>query len=133
MRLLLASLLLAAPAAGCMLDDGAPEPAQPPTVTTGAYHHFVQTGWVLPASNDDVQALAFDIDGRGDPTDNQLGAWINALDGLGLDVQLANSEAFDSGAVVVLHSVRADSIENDGSVTWRILDGQIHEVAITPG
>jgi hypothetical protein len=124
MRVLLSLALLLAPAAACVDDDPA-EPA-PPAVTSGAYHHYAQTAWNLPTSSTDARGFGFDLDDDGD-VENQAGAVIGALIGIGLDVEGANLDAFDRGAVVALYSVRADSLARDASVSWRVLNG------ISPG
>lgn len=123
MRLRLMALLFA-PAAACV-DD--PNLSEPPVVDSGRYHHFAQTGWIIPATYGEGNSTGFDFDDNGE-IDNQAGAVMGGLQAFGLDVLTANREAFASGDLVVLHSVRADSLVDDASASWRILSG----LAVTP-
>jgi hypothetical protein len=124
MRLPLATvflLALSAPLAACVTDD--PALPEPPVVDSGRYHHYVQTGWTLPATSSEAYQLAFDLDGDGSG-DNNAGNIIGALAGLGLDASGTSAGAFARGDVVILHSVRADDLVDDGAVSWRVLAGE---------
>ena len=99
-----------------------PEPTAP-VVDSGAYHTYVQTGWELPTTQDQARDLGFDVDDDGMP-DNQGGALVSALGGIGLDLTGASATAFASGDVVTLHRLRADALTDDDSVSWEVLVGQ---------
>ncbi len=116
--------LLALPAltAACVMDPGPPDEDPPPVVTSGTYHHFVQTGWDLPLTSAEAQTIGFDLDDDG-RRDNQAGGVISALSGIGLDLVGASATAFTGGELVILHSVRADGLIDDGAVSWRVLGG----------
>lgn len=106
----------------CLLDEDGPGEPVPPVVTSGTYHHYAQSSWTLPASSNEAHTLGFDLDGDG-TIENQAGAVMAALDGLGLDVQTESDRAITDGDLVILHSVRADQLGDDGSVSWRVLAG----------
>jgi hypothetical protein len=121
-------LLAATALPACLSDDADPVDADPPVVTTGTYRHYVQRAWALPATSADALQFGFDFDGDR-LVDNQAGAVIGALAGLGLDVQIASDRALSSGSVVILHSVRADDLARDATVDWRVFTG---EPLVTP-
>ena len=100
------------------------DPAEPgpPTVETGAYHGYVQRGWVLPHNATEAQALGLDVDSDG-TIDNQIGAVIGSLINLGLELDTAATDAFASGDVIALHRLRADDLATDSSVEWRTFTG----------
>lgn len=102
---------------------------QVPSVRSGEYHHFAQSNWRLATNYDEVRDASFDVDGRAnDGTDNNIGMLIAAVGTVGdLDLFTASTQAFSSGALVQLHSVRADSLGGDGSVTWRLFQGMPSE------
>ncbi|HVV82059.1 MAG TPA: hypothetical protein VHE35_03225 [Kofleriaceae bacterium] len=111
--------LACAPLAACTDEP----PAGPPDVTTGAYHTYAQTGWILPHNASEARTVGADLDGDG-VIDNQAGSLIGSLIGLGLDLDGASAAAFSDGDVVALHRVRADSLVTDGSIEWTTYDGQ---------
>ncbi|HUQ02967.1 MAG TPA: hypothetical protein VM261_10750 [Kofleriaceae bacterium] len=116
-------LLAAATLPACLLEGDGPDEPVPPDVTSGTYRHYAQSSWTLPATSEDARRYGFDFDG--DRTiDNQAGAVIAALDNIGLDVQTASDTAITAGELVILHSVRADELTDDGSVSWRVLSGR---------
>lgn len=121
MRLLAFPLAAAALLPAC-LDDDDSDARVPPTVTTGTYHHYAQSAWIIPATSEMAQRHGFDLDGDG-RIDNQAGAVMAALGGIGLDVQTESDRALAGGDLVVLHSVRADTLVDDASVSWRVLAG----------
>lgn len=105
----------------CSLESVDPGP-EPPVVTSGTYHHYAQRLFNLPANSTEAFQMGFDLDDDG-TVDNQAGAVIAALGGLGLDVQTASDEALNGGGLVILHSVRADALVDDTSVSWRVMAG----------
>ncbi|MBZ0236442.1 MAG: hypothetical protein K8M05_29210 [Deltaproteobacteria bacterium] len=106
----------------CLTDDPDLEEPAPPVVTTGAYHHYAQRAWLLPSTSDEARAMGYDFD-RDGRADNQAGDVIAALGRIGLDVATESARAIDDGDVVILHSVRADALGDDASVSWRVLAG----------
>jgi hypothetical protein len=118
-RAYIALSLVLAPAAACIDSE---EPDEVPVVRTGDFHHFMQTAWVVPTTWQEVRGQGFDFLDNGG-VQNAIGHVLEQLDGFGLDLALANIEGFGNGDVVVLHSVRADSLDTDTSVSWRVLNG----------
>lgn len=106
----------------CYMDDHDLEEPGPPVVSSGVYHHYVQSSWTLPTSSEEARSFGFDFDKDG-RIDNQAGGVIAALSGIGLDVQTASDVAITDGDVVILHTVRADALVSDPSVSWRVLSG----------
>lgn len=117
--------LVAAALPGCIY-YAEPPADEPPIVDSGDYVQFVQTGWSLPTTSRLANELGMDLDGDG-YNDNVIGAVIGALNGIGLEVTLANEEAFGSGDLVLLHSLRADSLADDATVSWQLLLGSPSE------
>lgn len=122
MRLRHLPLLLAAALPACV-DPASPD--APPAVTSGELHHFAQTGWSVPTVDED-RTLGFDLDGDG-RRDNAGGALLRTLATIGLDVGGASADAFARGEVVQLHSLRADALDDDASVSWRLFVGLSRE------
>ena len=118
-RLLTLALSLSPLAAACTSDD---EPAPPPEVTTGAYHGYVQRGWVLPHNAAEARQIGLDLDGDLD-VDNQAGGLIGALVNLGLELDTIADDTFASGQVVALHRLRADALTDDPTIEWRTYEG----------
>jgi len=106
----------------CLLDENPPDEPVPPIVTSGTYHHYVQSSWTLPATSADARGFGFDFDEDGG-IDNQAGQVIAALGGIGLDIQTESDRALSEGDLVILHTVRADALADDASVSWRVLSG----------
>lgn len=115
---LVASLALPA----CLLEDADPVAPSPPIVTSGTYHHYAQSAWIIPATTEEARRHGFDLD-RDGRVDNQAGAVMAALGGIGLDVQTESDRAITDGDLVILHAVRADALVDDASVAWRVLAG----------
>lgn len=112
---LLASLALLAPsllACTDAADDG------PPQVSTGSHSAFVQRGWRMPATSMAARDVGFDLDHDGS-RDNLVGSLIGGLADLGLAIEDANLELIGSGDPILAHVVRADRLDDDGSVAWQ--------------
>jgi hypothetical protein len=120
--LLLPLAALPAFTGACLLDETGPDAPVPPAVTSGTYHHYVQSSWRLPSTSDEARRVGFDLDGDGQ-VENAAGQVLAALGGLGLDVQTESDRAIVAGELVILHSVRADDLVDDASVSWRVLAG----------
>jgi hypothetical protein len=90
-------------------------------VSTGTYHHYITD--TIDVSNPDQNAL--DLDGDRRP-DNVLGSILNTIAAFGgpsggINIQKTVTDAVDNGQIVILHSMRADDVVRDNSVSWRIL------------
>jgi hypothetical protein len=123
MRALVLPLAIPALLVGACVVDSGPDAPEPPVVTSGTYHHYAQRLFTLPSNSSEARELGMDLDGD-DLVDNQAGAVIGALSSLGLDVQTASDEALTDGGLVILHSVRADELAGDDSVSWRVMAGR---------
>ena len=85
-------------------------------------HGYVVNQLLVPTTNDQARAYAFDIDKDGE-VDNQLGYVFSVLASQGLDLQGAMDASIDSGAVVMLLSVQTTSLTNAKGVKVRLLRG----------
>lgn len=118
-----ASLCLAA---ACVDTSGGP--ATTPA-DTGPTRHYRQTGWLLPSQLRDVGELGVDVDKDANHTlDNALGLVIAMIAEKDVDFQSASDAAFDTGQVVLRHSLRADDLQRDATITWIVYDGAGAEV-----
>ncbi len=115
----LRSALLASPLITLIACADQPGEPGPPDVTTGAHHAFIQHGWRLPPASSDWRAIGFDLDHDG-TIDNNAGALIGALGGIGLPIDDANVELVGSGELIVAHVIRADRLDRDASVAWQL-------------
>src|SRR5689334_15999153 len=93
--------------------------------TSGDYHHYVTSGLRIPTSGELQREYGLNIDG--DPAgrpDNQLGNVFVALtSNSDADLQGEVDSAIADGSLVVLHSVRADDLDTDKSVSWQVYLG----------
>ncbi len=103
----------------CAADNGNGSGTEP--ADTGTFYDFVQTEMKLPANASDTK-YSLDIDDDG-TKDNQLGSVLGILASQGIDIQTTVDENIASGDMVLLHSVRADDLSNDGSVSWQVYVG----------
>jgi hypothetical protein len=86
---------------------------------TGSYNHFVTSNLKIGDTATDAAALAFvNFDGQGGD-DNALGTSLANFSSV-LNVDTALATAVTEGTIVILHSVRADDITADPSVSWQI-------------
>jgi hypothetical protein len=96
-----------------------------PDVTSGEYHHYVTSGLRIPTSGELQREYGLNIDG--DPAgrpDNQLGNVFVALtSNSDADLQGEIDGAIADGSLVLLHSVRADDLGADSSVSWQVYPG----------
>src|SRR5688572_18141775 len=106
-----------AAAAACADDESGPTPP-----TSGEYHHYVTTDLRVPLSAELQREYGLDLDN--DPSqkpDNQLGSVFVALSSNSdADLQGRIDDALAGGKLVLLHSVRADALAADGSVSWQV-------------
>jgi hypothetical protein len=119
MRSISAALLVAT---GCASDPTGTEP-----VTSGAYHHYVTSSLRIPTSAELQREYGLNINARTDPSnkpDNQLGNVFVALtSNSDADLQGVIDAAIGDGSLVLLHSVRADALASDKTVSWDVYVG----------
>lgn len=117
--LLLASGLAIAPAACGGDDDDTTMDSSPIDPDTGTYSHFVTTDLILPTAGG---MYAKDLDGDG-LKDDKLGGLLALISTLATgDASLQSNidNAITEGNLVLLHSVRADDLASDSSVSWSL-------------
>jgi hypothetical protein len=112
--------LFIAASAACASEDPGPEP-----VTSGAYHHYVTSAIRVPTTAELQVLYGLDIDGDPDARpDNQLATVFVALSSNSdTDLQARANDALAAGSLIALHSVRADGLDGDRSVSWRVYRG----------
>ena len=118
-------ILLAACSA--MVPTPAPTPTAVVMPSTGIQYQFVTNSLLLPATREDTQTFALNIDG--DPqqkVDNKFGELFTMLMSAApsLNLQLTLDQAVNGGQLVSLHTVQANDLLNDSSVSWSIFQGQ---------
>jgi hypothetical protein len=120
-RMGMAAAIGALALAGCGGDDGFKQPEPP---DTGDYYHYVQTSLLVPTTPAEQQRYGLDLDGdpQGRP-DNRLGGVFSVLSGF-MDMQSQIDEAIEGGSLILLHSIRADDIVSDSSVSWQVYIGE---------
>lgn len=125
---ILISLLLAACSA---LKPTPIQPASTPTTvvtpSTGAQYQFVTNKLMLPATREQTQTFALNIDD--DPKqnlDNKFGELLTLLVSAapGLELQPTLDQAVNNGQLVSLHMLKTDDLLNDPSVSWFVFLGQ---------
>ena len=88
---------------------------------TGTYTHYVTNSLKVGATAVEANSFAFDLDGDGE-VDDALGRTL-ALVGAFLDVDGRINVALKAGQIILLHSLRADSLTSDTTTSWRVLVG----------
>jgi hypothetical protein len=116
-----------------------PTPAQPvstPTVVvtpaTGLQYQFVTDKLLLPATREQTQAFALNVDNDSQQNpDNKFGELLTLLTSAvpGLELQSTLDQAVDDGQLVSLHMVKTDDFLNDPSVSWSLFLGQRAQTA----
>ena len=91
-----------------------------PAVTSGTYNHYATSSLKVGATASEAMSFAFDVDGNG-RADNALGTFLS-IPAVGADSAISN--ALSMGDFIILHSVRADNLTSDSTVSWRILLGE---------
>src|SRR4029078_2213630 len=86
--------------------------------TSGTYNHFPNSQLKIGSSANEANGYAFDLDGVAGK-DNSLGGVLAGLNGT-LMIDAAIQSALTAGDFVILHSVRADSLTSDTTVSWQI-------------
>ena len=110
----------AAPAVDAVVDASAGDAAVP----TGAYHHYVLRRLLIPRTPAEKTAFGLNIDGDpADVVDNALGGLLQFLGTQGFAFQASIDAAIAAGQVVQLHSMRADDLASDDSVSWQVFLG----------
>lgn len=111
-----------------------PTPAQPAstptavvTPATGVQYQFVTNKLLLPATREQTQAFALNVDNDSQQNpDNKFGELLTLLTSAvpGLELQSTLDQAVDTGQLVSLHMVKTDDSLNDPSVSWSVFLGQ---------
>ena len=110
-----------------LMGCGADPVEGPEPVTSGTYHHYVTSALRLPSSAELQREYGLDLNPEVDPAgkpDNQLGNVFVALtSSSSADLQGVLDGAVADGQLVLLHSVRADALAGDSSVSWQVFVG----------
>jgi len=111
-----------------------PTPTQPPsaptamvTPATGLQYQFVTNRLLLPATREQTQAYALNVDNDSQQNpDNKFGELLTLLTSAvpGLELQSTLDQAVNTGQLVSLHMVKTDDLLNDPSVSWSVFLGQ---------
>lgn len=113
-RFVVPAVLLAATGCGIAYPSGLG--GAPGRATSGDYFHYVISDILLPRGGGE---FARDIDGDG-TVDDALGSIFSTFSPT---FQGALSDAIRSGNLVVLSSIRADSLSDDAEVSWQLYRG----------
>ena len=126
-----AGLILLLLAACSALKPTLTQPASTPTTVvtpaTGVQYQFVTNKLLLPATREQTQAFALNVDNDSQQNpDNKFGELLTLLTSAvpGLELQSTLDQAVDTGQLVLLHMVKTDDSLNDPSVSWSIFLGQ---------
>jgi hypothetical protein len=112
--------------AGCSALKPTPtQPVSTPTAaitpSTGVQYQYVTNTLLLPATSDQTQAFALNIDGDSkNSTENKFGELLSLLTSAAPDLELQTTldQAINTGQLVTLHMVKADDFLDDPSVSW---------------
>ena len=114
-----------------------PMPLQPVSTqtvlpATGIQYHFVTNKLLMPATKEQTQAFALNVDD--DPQqnfDNKFGELLTLLTSAApnLELQSTLDQAVETGQLVSLHMLQTDDFINDPSVSWSIFLGQATQTA----
>lgn len=104
----------------CPAEDTPPEDK-----IDGAYYHYVGDTLLVPTTPAEAQAYALNLDGdpQGRP-DNLLGQLLATLAGQDVSIQDNIDASIMAGKLVILHSLRANSLTTDASVSWQVFLGE---------
>lgn len=126
-----AGLILLLLAACNVLKPTPAQPASTPTAVvtpaTGVQYQFVTDKLLLPATREQTQAFALNVDNDSQQNpDNKFGELLTLLTSAvpGLELQSTLDQAVDTGQLVSLHMVKTDDFLNDSSVSWSVFLGQ---------
>ncbi len=127
--ILSASLILLLLAACSALKPASTQPAPTAKVApaTGVQYYFVTNKLMIPTTQEQTQAFAFNVDGDSQNSlDNKFGDLFTLLASTsqGIQLQTTLDQAVNDGQVVSLHVVKANDPLNDTSVSWSIFLGQ---------
>jgi hypothetical protein len=126
-----AGLILLLLAACSALKPTSAQPESTPTAVvtpaTGMQYQFVTDKLLLPATREQTQAFALNVDNDSQQNpDNKFGELLTLLTSTvpGLELQSTLDEAVDTGQLVSLHMVKTDDFLDDPSVSWSVFLGQ---------
>src|SRR5262245_35860108 len=91
------------------------------STSSGGFTHYVSPSLKLGKTSNEAYGYAFDLDGDGQE-DDQIGGLL-ALLASNLDADGRLDAAVKAGTIILLHSLRADSLTSDSTVNWRVLVG----------
>lgn len=122
-------LLLLSACSAITLTTPQPVPTLVPVVTpaTGVQYQYVTNTLLLPSTRDQAEEYALNIDGDSKQSaDNKFGELLSLLVSAapGLELQFTLDESINTGQLVTLHMVKADSFLSDPSVSWFVYLGQ---------
>jgi hypothetical protein len=90
---------------------------------TGTYNHYVTNSFKVGMNASEARSYGFALDNEPPMLDNQIGATLaNFGAQLMLDAEIA--VALSMGEFIILHSVRADDLTSDSSVSWQVFLGE---------
>jgi hypothetical protein len=92
-------------------------------VTSGTYYHYVTDSIKVGSTVPEADGYAFNLDN--DPRnvpDNAIGHVLAGLSSM-LDVDGSIASGISAGTVIILHSVRADDLTSDTTVSWQVYLG----------
>jgi hypothetical protein len=98
----------------------------PIEVNDGDYNHYATNAVILAMSQEEAEQQSFDLTGDGtvDLGLTYLLPQILPIVAQGVDVNAAIAEAITvDGSIVLLHSVRANALSQDSSVSWQVYLG----------
>ena len=110
---------------GVLSDAALPDASPPdaPAATTGTYFHYVTNSMKVGSTVAEADSYAFNLDcDPGNMADNAIGHVLAGLSSM-LDTDTSVAASIASGQVILLHSVRADSLTSDPTVSWQVYPG----------
>ncbi len=112
------ALCLSVPAAGALTHASSVKQV----TAAGSYYHYVTNRLRFGKTVAQADAYAFDLNHDG-VLDNALGHIFAGLSSM-LNFDPAIARSLETGSVVVLNSLRADSLKADSSASWQVYLGQ---------
>lgn len=94
------------------------------TATTGTFNHYVTSEIKVGGSVTEATSFGLDLDGKSPANDNVVGKALQQFGGLAMitfDTEIA--DALNAGSFIILHSVRADALTADTTVSWQVYLG----------
>jgi hypothetical protein len=93
--------------------------------TDGDYYHYVTNTVKVPQSSSEAMMYGLNVDDdENGEVDNALGRILATLKTQGVDIQTQVNDAVAGGDLILLHSIRANDIAADTSVSWEVYLGE---------